>query len=349
MTDFNIKLSGYDILGTDVSEGIRYAWRYATYPYCVESAAFIQRSKAIKDNISGYTTSVSCGCILNSMNLACKFCRTGTQLPYGNRLTAVDIAKQNIFMVLSDMNCSDHIDLMTNAREFAYMGQGEPGFSYPQVSEAIQLTDIAMKELGQTVFRHIIATSGVPEMIEQYVDDLRRGIFSSRTTMHFSLHSTVKRNDIMPINSLFPYKKSLEALSDVARISGEKPCIGILLLNNFATPHASTTYTTDLDTVKGILQELDRTQVRLSFCEFNGSPDLGTFDLYENEKSQEILNYAREQGFEAKLFSSFGQSEATACGMLGGKKPQKFPSQKWTELEQQTEDIILSAKRLLKI
>ena len=343
MATTNLRLIGYDTLGTNGDEGIRYAWKHSSSTCYVESAAFSQHSKTSTDNVCGYTTSVSSGCILKSMNLACKFCRTGKQLPFGKCLTSAEIAKQNVFMVLSDMYCSEHISLRTNQREFAYMGQGDPGFSYNQVREAIQLTNIAMKDLGQVVFRHIVATSGIPQMIKSYVNDLKVGLFSSRTTMHFSLHGTVNRSHIMPIDTRYPYKESLEALSEIATISGEKPCVGILLLNNFLPLNSMQTYTTDFDSVKQILSELNPEQFRLSFCEFNGSPDLGTFDTYETLLSKKILSYAQSIGFEAKLFSSFGKDEITACGMLGGKEPGNVPSTKWVELEQKAEEIILTA------
>jgi adenine C2-methylase RlmN of 23S rRNA A2503 and tRNA A37 len=336
----SLQFVGYDTLGSNGADGVRYVWKHSSSPKHVESAAFSQRSKIVDDNVCGYTTSVSSGCILRSMDLACKFCRTGMQLPFGKQLTPLEIAKQNVFMVLTDMHCSDHVKLRTNQREFAYMGQGEPGFSYSEIREAIQLTNSVMGKLGQTVFRHIIATSGVPHMIDAYVEDLRNNFFSSRTTIHLSLHGTVSRDSIMPINKKFPYEESLLALSDVSTIAKEKPCIGIMLLNNFLFSGASQPYTMDFNHVKQILSELDPERFRLSFCEFNDSADLGTFDTYDPELSEEILSYAQSKGFEAKLFSSFGKEEIVACGMLGGKEPEHIPSSKWLELEKESERLI---------
>ena len=119
--------------------------------------------------------------------------------------------------------------------------------------------------------------------------------------------------------------------------------MGILLLNNFLPPNSTQAYTIDFDSVKQILSELNPDLFRLSFFEFNGSPDLGTFDTYETQLSKDILSYAQSVGFEAKLFSSFGKDEITACGMLGGKEPGNVPSTKWVELEQKTEKIIMTA------
>lgn len=340
----NLKLIGYDTLGKNGNDGIRYAWKHSSSNYYVESAAFSQRSKATNDDICGYTTSVSSGCILRSMNLACKFCRTGTLLPFGERFSSEEIAKQNILMVLAHMHCNDNIGLRAKQREFAYMGQGEPGFSYSQIREAIELTNIAMDELGQTVFRHIVATSGIPEMIESYSDDLKNDYFSSKTTIHFSLHGTLNRSEVMPVDNKYSYKDSLTALSKIYDISGEKPCVGILLLKDFLPHGSSKKYSTDFDSIKQILDYLDPKLFRLSFCEFNSSPDLGTSDIYEDEMSKNVLSYAQSLGFSAKLFSSYGRDEVTACGMLGGRAPLNSASTKLSVLEQEAETLIKTAK-----
>lgn len=348
MSANNLQLVGYDTLGTDGEEGIRYAWRHPSSTCHVESAAFSQRSKISTDNVCGYTTSVSSGCILTSLNLPCKFCRTGTQLPYGERLKSNQIAKQNVFMVLTDMYCSDHPHIHAYQREFAYMGQGEPGFSYNEIREAIQITNTAMEQLGQTVFRHIVATSGIPQMAKSFVNDLKTGFFSSRVTMHFSLHGTSNRSVIMPVDTMYPYREVLDILSEIESIDGEKPCIGVLLLKNFTPKNSKVAYTMDLNGVEKILKELDPSKFRLSFCEFNDSPDLGSSETYDPCASEEILSYTKKLGYEAKLFSSFGKAEITACGMLGGKEPSTSPSKKWMELEQQAESMIEQISNKLK-
>lgn len=61
-----LEIVGYDILGENKMEGIRYAWKEERYSRYIESAAFINKSKGKEENICGYTTSVSSGCILCS-------------------------------------------------------------------------------------------------------------------------------------------------------------------------------------------------------------------------------------------------------------------------------------------
>jgi adenine C2-methylase RlmN of 23S rRNA A2503 and tRNA A37 len=340
-------LIGYDVLGKSAEEGIRYAWSHISSDFYVESAAFSQRSKLSSDNVCGYTTSVSSGCILKSKNLSCKFCRTGTQLPYGNKLKAIEIAKQNVFMVLTDMYCSEHENIKTNMREFAYMGQGEPGFSYETLREAILITDIVMSNIEQKVFRHILATSGVPDMLKLYINDINNNVFSQKTTIHFSLHRTKNRHMIMPIDNLHPYGETLSEIYRIYDITQEKPCIGILLFKKFIPRGDSKSFTTNIKTIKEILNELNPEKVRLSFCEFNSSSDLGTYEQFGEDLSNSILLLAKNKGFESKLFSSFGKEEITACGMLGGTPPGNIPSGKWKNLEKKSDELISDALDIL--
>lgn len=69
------------------------------------------------------------------------------------------------------------------------MGQGEPGYCYPQIRKAILLTDYAMDQIGQKVKRYIISSSGIPEFIDLLIDDLKHGVYKNDVTFHFSLHA----------------------------------------------------------------------------------------------------------------------------------------------------------------
>lgn len=331
---------GYDLLGKDGMDGIRYAWKHFRSEHYVESAAFPKRNKIKDDNVCGYTTSVSSGCILHATKQHCRFCRTGTLLPFSGFLSAYDIAKQNIFMVLSDIYCSDHPNLKNNTREFAYMGQGEPGFSYSQVRLAVKLTDYAMKYIGQEVCRHIIATSGITEMVQAYKSDIKCRFFDSRVTLHYSLHATIDRKRIMPIENCYPYKKIIEAMSDIAVLTGEKPCLGIMLFNQFKPKETKWTYTNDCNIVRNMLTGIDPSKFRLSFCEYNDINDISSSKPYEENEGKKLLNLAQEMGFEAKMFSSFGKEEVTACGLLAGQVPQNSVSEKWHELVFKTEELL---------
>lgn len=333
-----IRIVGYDKLN-EGQDGLRYAWGEKGHTPYLESAAFVNKTKNILGDVCGYTTSVSKGCVLSTLGLACKFCRTGNCLPFDGLLSECEIAKQNVFMVLTDIYCDKNPEIKSKKREFAYMGQGEPGFSYKQVRTAIEITNSVMKELGQTVYRHIFATCGVPSALRAYAEDVR-SFFTERVTLHFSLHATRQRDMIMPINRAYPYQDSLKEIYKIYDICKEKPCIGILLLNDFQPNNAEDSYTNSIEEVILIAKELNPEKCRLSLCEFNPSPDIGKSAIYSSAEAEELLKTVQELGFEAKLFSSFGQREQTACGMLGGKEPTHYASDKWLELDKIATELV---------
>ena len=337
-----ISIKGYDLLGKAKTEGIRYAWGSERFGSLVESAAFNTRTKLGGEPICAYTTSVSAGCVLRAQGKACSFCRTGKTIPFGGLLTYKEIAKQNIFMVLSDIHCDDLPELADRPREFAYMGQGEPGFSYSQVRMAIELTNRVMKRLGQTVYRHIFATSGVPEAINAFKDDVEH-YFTERVTLHLSLHAFDKRNQLMPVNSIYPIEEVVAQTNGLSKLTKEKTCVGILLFRNYKAQNSKEPYSTTVETVKPLFDMLDPCEYRLSFCELNPSHEIGEADIYPEAEALALLRYAKECHFEAKLFASFGREELTACGMLGGKTPEKEPSSKWIELETIAEKLIVES------
>ena len=98
---------GFSHLGQVNADGIRYVWQLRDNAPYIESAAFRARAKIptsdADSHISAYTTSVSGGCALTAAKVPCRFCRTGNTLRFSGHLSAKEIALQNVFMVLSDM------------------------------------------------------------------------------------------------------------------------------------------------------------------------------------------------------------------------------------------------------
>ena len=64
-----LQIIGYDLLGACGQDGLRYAWSVDESRAFLESAAFINKTRGIKNDISGYTTSVSHGCILRQVDI----------------------------------------------------------------------------------------------------------------------------------------------------------------------------------------------------------------------------------------------------------------------------------------
>jgi hypothetical protein len=147
----------------------------------------------------------------------------------------------------------------------------------------------------------------------------------------------------MPIDEKYSYFEVLNAINGVEYVTGEKPCIGIMLFSNFVPKNADYSYSNDLSNVESILKELDPAKVRLSFCEYNNADDIGTSSDISDIQAQEILSFAHEKGFDAKLFSSFGKEKLSACGMLGGKQPELQISKKWENLAMEADALVSDA------
>lgn len=346
MNTTRLSLLGYDLLNFG-EDGVRYAWSIDNRGEILESAAFIYKTKGQRGIVSGYTTSVSLGCLLRQMGYACSFCRTGMLLPYRLHLTSEEIALQNVLMVLADMYCDDHEELIGMEREFAYMGQGEPGYSYSQVRKAIRITDMAMEKLGQKTFRHIYSTSGIEESMESFADDLERNYFDSRVTLHFSLHSMTNREKAMPIEKLYPYEKMIPLMERISYAEGEKISLGYLLFDNFKPKGKNVLIKSEIDEFQKFCHLFNPKSFRFSLCEFNNSEDLGEARHYKIDKAQEILEYLKAEGYEVKLFYSYGWEENTACGMLAGKKPECLISKKLETLEGKAQELVMECSKEL--
>ena len=319
---------GYSHLGRLNSDGIRYVWQLGEKTPYIESAAFKTRAKIqtgdMDNHVSAYTTSVSSGCALTAARIPCKFCRTGNTLRFSGPLSSREIAMQNVFMVLSDLERFANDQGVGNLREFAYMGQGEPGFSYTQLRQAVKITDRTMKTLGQKVFRHILATCGVVEMVDALIHDLTNDYFeSTRVTFHYSLHATQRRGDVMPIETIYSHKEIINRLPRLRDLTGEKPCVGVLMFKDYCNGSNPQHYCTNEEEIERISCLLDPNVCRISLCEFNQCDNVGTNAEVSPEEADRLAQRLKDKGFEVKLFASFGKQENTACGLLGGTAPER--------------------------
>lgn len=313
-------LIGYVLLGGRGIDGIKYIWEREGKK--VESLAFNRRLKDSQDlgvhRISAYTISVSHGCRLSADNRQCKFCQTGT-VPYRGDITAEDIALQNIFMAEYDSDCPSFPQVRGNEREFAFMGQGEPGFCYPAVQRAIQLTDHAMDRIRQIVHRYIISTCGIPDFVPTLADDIRKGMYKNKVTLHFSLHAVGdERSLLMPINAVYNYKQFISECEKLYDVTHEKIGVGILMFDSYrflGEGGGSKSYTLTETRLDKILRELNRDVFRIDLCDVNRT-SCGNQNSLSNERATKLLELVKGKGFEAKLFSSFGDSEHSGCGML---------------------------------
>lgn len=328
---YKLSLNGHTFLGNRGRIGTRYYWKKGEDR--VESLAFNQRvneqskdPKQIQEDnaISAYTTSVSFGCILSTNSMQCRFCDTGSRT-FKSFLSAEEMALQNIFMTACDVICPNYPEVKEHKREFAFMGQGEPGYHYPAVREAIRITDIAMAKLNQKVYRYNISTCGVCDFIPALIEDIKAQTFKNRVTLHFSLHAIgEERNRLMPINKEYNYRDFINWCKKLHEVSGEKIGVGLLMFKDFVPTQRIVeqdfgAYTLTPPQLREILRELDPEVFSIDLCELNKTSVIERQQEMSNLEAENLLKTAEEFGFETKLFSSFGRNQNAGCGMLSSE------------------------------
>lgn len=316
LEDYPFSIIGYHLLGSLGEDGIKYCWKKSDQ--MVESIAFNKRLKISpnKDDIkiSAYTISTSIGCQFEVTKEQCLFCGTGTR-SFVSNLKAEEIALQCMFMAEYDSNCTSYPQVRDNKREFAFMGQGEPGLNYIAIREAILLNDYVMNRISQIVSRYIICTSGVTEFIPALIEDMKRGIFKHPITVHFSLNAIgSERNELMPMNKIYDYHEFLEQCKMLYYITKEKISIGLLMFSHYCIGEDKE-YTLTEEKLNLILSELDSDMFRIDLCTVNKCGE-GKQRKLSNEIANNLLGIVKRKGFEGKIFSSFGDSDASGCGML---------------------------------
>ena len=311
-----LKLHGYVLLGARGIDGIKYIWK--KNEKTVESLAFNKRLNsiscdAIDNKTSAYTPSISHGCMLRVNECQCTFCETG-HIKFLGYLTAEDIALQNIFMAEYDSDCTSYTHVRTNAREFAFMGQGEPGQVYQIIRKSILLTDHAMNSINQTISRYIISTCGICDFIPLLIKDINSGVYKNSISLHYSLNAIDDERDlIMPINKTYPYNDFLKECEMFYDCTKEKIAVSIIMFKGIAKNGIE--YNLTNEKLEKILEVLDPDKFRLDLRDFNSNKILKLKDR-SNEEANNLLAIVENKGFEVKIFSCFGNSKSSALGML---------------------------------
>ncbi len=316
--DYPFSLYAYHLLGSLGEDGIKYIWK--KHDEKVESVTLNKRlkiSEDVEDNkTSAYYISTSIGCQLNAINKSCIFCGTGHR-EFAGELSSEEIALQCIFMAEYDSNCASFPQVRENSREFAFIGQGEPAYNYAAIREAILLTDIAMSMINQKVSRYVISTFGVPDLIMALIEDIKNKTYNTPIDINFSLGiGGEERNEIMPFNKDSDYHEFIEACKYYYKITGAKIAVSILLFDNFNLGNGKK-LTLSSEKLTSTLRALDPNVFRIDLCTVNKTTTgHGNGHTMSNEQANNLLDTVHELGFEGKIFTSYGESQKSGCGML---------------------------------
>ena len=196
------------------------------------------------------------------------------------------------------------------------MGQGEPGYNYAAVKQAIIMTDYVMKKLGQIISRYVISTCGVSGLIPSLIQDIKSGIFQNKVTIHLSLHDIGKsRSEIMPISETEDYQEIIQYCKALYRVTGEKIGVGILMFDKYQCSGVKNRTLTP-EKLEEILSALDNNVFKIDLCTVNKTSAGQQKHQLSNEAAHKLYGVATKRGFEVKLFTSFGDNQQSGCGML---------------------------------
>ena len=168
---------------------------------------------------------------------------------------------------------------------------------------------------GMKVSRYIISSCGITDFMPALIQDIKNNTFKNKVTVHFSLHAiNEERNALMPINLDNDYHEFIKYCEILYQVCGEKIGVGILMFNKYQTSDGKK-YTLTKKKLEEILNILDKDVFRIDLCAVNKT-STGSQHQLSNEKALELLEVVQEKGYEGKLFTSFGDSEQSGCGML---------------------------------
>ena len=137
-------------------------------------------------------------------------------------------------------------------------------------------------------------------MLYALATDLKSNYYDSHITLHYSLHAAENRDFVMPINNLYEFKDMVGILKTIGDITEEKVCLGVLLFNDFRPKNSSKAISTNINSLKNLLDLIDIKHFRFSFCEYNHSKDLGESNLFPMHDAQKINDFFKNAGYETK-------------------------------------------------
>jgi len=157
--------------------------------------------------------STQVGCKLN-----CAFCATGKS-GFKRNLKTREIIGQILKM---QKEIPDRIG------NIVFMGMGEPFLNYDNLIKSISI--LTNKDMFDYSNRRIsVSTAGIVPKMMAFASEFPEVVLS------ISLHApnNKKRNEIMPINSKYPFEELIQAMKDYTKITGKRITVEYMLIKDF--------------------------------------------------------------------------------------------------------------------
>ncbi|CAD2093834.1 radical SAM protein, putative [Plasmodium vinckei lentum] len=231
-------------------------------------------------------------------SFACKFCATG-QIGIKRQLDLDEITDQLLYFQSKSVNI----------KNVSFMGMGEP-LANPNVFEAIRFFNNS--NLFSLSSRRInISTVGLLPGIKKLNE------LFPQVNLSFSLHSpfTEERNQLVPINKLFPFHEVLDLLDDRIAKTSRRVWISYILIKdvNDSTDHAEAL-------CEHILKRPPSVRYLYNVCLIPYNKAKNVCDefqrLDEEEKIRQFEKILRKHRISFFYRNSFGYAIDAACGQL---------------------------------
>ncbi|SCP02866.1 radical SAM protein, putative [Plasmodium malariae] len=254
-------------------------------------------------------------------SFACKFCATG-KIGIKRQLELDEITDQLLYFQ------SKEVDI----KNVSFMGMGEP-LANPHVFDSIHFFN--NHNLFALSSRRInISTVGLLPGIKKLND------LFPQVNLSFSLHSpfSEERDNLVPINKLFPFNEVLELLDDRIAKTGRRVWVSYILIKdiNDSKDHAEALCNHICDRPRAV-----RYLYNVCLIPYNKAKnvDENFHRVIEEEKIHQFEKILRKHGISFFYRNSFGHSIDAACGQLYAdyepkKKKENIEDGKMSLLEQ---------------
>lgn len=230
--------------------------------------------------------------------IGCKFCAS-TGIKFVRNLSAGEIIEQILAV---------QRDEQIKISNVVFMGIGEPLDNFDNVMQAISIMN---NQKGLNIgARHIsISTSGIVPRIYELADK------ELQCTLSISLHATTdeKRNNMMPINKVYPISKLIEACKYYIKKTNKRISFEYAL---------SKDNNDNLEDAKQLVKLLKGMLCHVNLIPINQIEN-GQYVKSTNDNIIKFRDYLNERGIVATIRRELGSDIEAACGQLRRKNINK--------------------------